>query len=120
MTLSLSCVLLSGGHGLQYQGCYKDKVSDPDLNVHLETSASLNPSLCAERCKAAGQNYVFSSVQFNTNVRMNIYTYMYAAQTGLPFLIMQQSRRTDIGRTVLHWSVWEQNFVFAAILLILP
>ena len=34
-------------------------------------------------------------------------------------LIVQQIRRTEIGSTVQHWSLWEQNLVFAAILLIL-
>ena len=33
--------------------------------------------------------------------------------------IVQQSRRRELGSTVLHWSLWEKNFVFAAILLIL-
>ena len=33
--------------------------------------------------------------------------------------IVQPSKRTEICITVQHWSLWAQNFVFAAILLIL-
>ena len=82
----IMCILLSGSYGLQYQGCYKDKVSDPDLNVHLETSTSLTPSLCAERCKAAGQNYAISGVQFNANVSIAHSNYLctYSIKTPIP------------------------------------
>ena len=34
-------------------------------------------------------------------------------------LPVQQPRRTDIGITIQHWSLWELNLVFTAILLIL-